>query len=528
VNVLSDIFFRHLIGFRPSFLESPVHNTSWAIRMGKPHYAIFINLTAIPTSVGCLRTIAFCLLAVALLVCSFASGATIPVSSNLQAAIDAASPGDTLLVAQGVYEKITIQKSLNLVGNGAVIRAGSRDACVNIESNNVGISGFTVRDGFYGIKLNSVNGCNVTNNTVIYCTQPGIALLFSDGNTVTGNNASFNGIVGEGWYGIYLSNSNDNLITNNVAYGNGAYGINLFPSCGNNTIRGNLLHGNMYGLYMFTDCTGNLIENNDLSRNTNSGLDLRFNCTGNRILNNTMEDNVVAGLTLMEASGGNTIRGNDIRGNGRYGLQIQSSSDANTIINNNISDSQTGIFLDSSGNKIYGNRILDNVIQADDRGANIWNAKYPKGGNLWSDYHGQDKMQGPEQDESGNDGFVDAPYEISGGGRDQYPIMGSQVKQIAILSREIDPAKVRLGDFVAIKAKLNSRYDLLQVVARAYQNGFEAQGYCRMVLSGDSYQGDLSTALLDPGRYDVMLIAKDARGFELQDTLGEIEVTERR
>ncbi len=495
--------------------------------MGSIRYASFINLTTILASVGCLRNIAFCILSVALLVSSFANGATIPVRSDLQAAIDAASSGDTLQVAGGVYDKITIQKSLNLVGNGAIIRAGNRDACVNIDANGVSISGFTVRDGFYGIKLNSVSGCNISNNTVIYCAQPGIALIFSNGNTITGNNASFNGIVGEGWYGIYLSNSNDNLITNNVAYGNGAYGINLFPSCANNTIRENLLHGNMYGLYMFTDCTKNLIEKNDLSRNTNSGLDLRINCTKNLIINNTMEDNVVAGLTFMEKSGQNTISGNEIRGNGRYGLQIQSSSDGNTIIYNNISDSQTGIFLDSSKNKIYSNRISDNVIQADDRGANGWNAKYPTGGNLWSDYQGQDEMQGPGQDSPGSDGFGDAPYRISESGEDQYPIMGRQVKQIAILSKEINPVKARLCDPVAIKVKLNSRYDLLQVVARAYQYGFEAQGYCRLVLSGDLYQGEFSTALLDPGRYDIVLSAKDARGFELRETLGEVEVTTR-
>ena len=361
----------------------------------KIRYVSFINLTTILASVGCLRSIAFCIFSAALLISSFANGATIPVSSNLQAAIDAASPGDTLQVAMGVYDKITIQKSLNLVGNGAVIRAGNRDACVNIDADNVRISGFTVRDGFYGIKLNSVSGCNVSNNTVIYCAQPGIALIFSDGNTITGNNASFNGIVGEGWYGIYLSNSNDNLITNNVAYGNGAYGINLFPSCRNNTISGNVLQGNMYGLYMFTDCANNLIEKNDLSRNTNSGLDLRINCTGNLIINNTMEDNVVAGLTLMEESGQNTISGNVIRGNGRYGLQIQSRSDGNTIIYNNISDSQTGIFLESSKNVIHGNRIADNVIQADDRGMNRWNAQYPKGGNLWSDYRARMRCKDP-------------------------------------------------------------------------------------------------------------------------------------
>ncbi len=475
-----------------------------------------------------MRTIAFCIVFVALLVSSIADGATIQVSSNLQSAINAASSGDTLQVAPGVYDKITIQKSLNLVGSGAVIQAGNRDACVNIDADNVRISGFMVRDGFYGIKLNYVTSCIVSNNTVLHCAQPGIALLFSDGNTITGNNASFNGIVGEGWYGIYLSNSNNNLIAGNVAYGNGAYGINLFPSCCNNTIRKNVLQGNMYGLYMFTDCAKNLIEKNDLSRNTNSGLDLRINCTGNLIINNTMEDNVVAGLTLMEESGQNTISGNVIRGNGRYGLQIQSLSHGNIIIYNNISDSQTGIFLDSSKNRIYGNRIADNIIQADDRGINNWNAQYPKGGNLWSDYRGPDEMRGPRQEVSGKDGFGDEPYMISKTDKDQYPIMGGQIEQISILAKELTPAELKVGDAVAIEAKLQSRYYLSQVIARAYRDGLEAQGYCRLVLSGDFYQGTFSTALLEPGRYDIVLSAKDVRGYELQETLGEVAITTRR
>jgi nitrous oxidase accessory protein len=475
-----------------------------------------------------LRNTVFCILYAVLLISSLAQGATIQVRTDLQAAIDAASIGDTLQVASGVYDKITIQKSLNLVGNGAVIQAGNRDACVNINADNVRISGFMVRNGFYGIKLNYVSGCIVSNNTVIHCAQPGIALLFSNGNTITGNNASLNGIVGEGWYGIYLSNSNDNLITSNVAYGNGAYGINLFPSCRNNTIRGNVLQGNMYGLYMFTDCAGNLIEKNDMSRNTNSGLDLRINCTDNLIINNTMENNVVAGLTLMEDSGRNTISGNVIEGNGRYGMQIQSRSDGNAVIYNNISESRTGIFLESSKNKIYGNRIADNVIQADDRGINSWSAQYPKGGNLWSDYHGKDEMKGPGQDVPGRDGFGDEPYRIGKTGKDLYPIMNSRVKQIVVLSRELTPGEARVGDAIAIRAELQSRYDLLQVTARAYQEKLEAQGYCRLVLSGDFYQGTLSTALLEPGSYDIVLYAKDARGYELQETLGEVRVTARR
>jgi nitrous oxidase accessory protein len=473
-----------------------------------------------------LRTWAFYIACMILLLTFVASGATIQVRSDLQAAIDAASPGDTLQVAPGTYDKITIQKSLNLVGNGAMIRAGDRDACVSIESDDVNINGFVVRDGFYGIKLNSVKGCKIANNTVIRCAQPGIALLYSDDNIITGNNASLNGLGGEGWYGIYLSNSNDNLITDNVAYGNGAYGINLFPSCNNNTMRGNVLQGNMYGLYMFTNCARNLIEFNDMSKNTNSGLDVRFNCTDNIILNNTIVDNVVAGVTFME-SGQNTVKGNLISGNGRYGVQVQSGSDHNIIVNNNISDSQTGIFLDSSGNQIYSNRISDNVVQAEDRGKNTWNAPYPKGGNLWSDYLSKDEMQGAGQNVPGKDGFGDEPYRINEISIDKYPLMGHQVRQISVIDKKLSSEEVRVGDSIAIKVKLKSKYGLTQVAVRAFRSGVEAEGYARLTLAGDVYQGTFSTALLDPGKYELDLSARDDRGYELKETLGEIELVPR-
>ncbi len=481
----------------------------------------------VPLKVGRVKNEFLCLFCAALLILSLGEGAEIQVSKNLQAAIDAASPGDTLLVASGTYDKITLSKSLNLIGDGAVIRAGNRDACVSIDADNINVSGFLVRDGFYGIKLNYVKGCTISNNTVLYCTQPGIALLFSDGNTITGNNASFNGIVGEGWYGIYLSNSNDNLIADNSAYGNGAYGINLFPSCSNNTIRGNVLSGNMYGLYMFNGCSNNLIQNNDLSRNTNSGLDLRINCNGNRILNNSIESNKVAGITLMEESGQNTIYGNLIQDNGRYGLQIQSGSEGNTITHNNISGSQTGIFLESDGNLIYRNYISDNAVSADDRGDNTWNAPYPQGGNIWSDYEGSDTMQGENQDISGGDGIGDTAYQISGNGMDRYPIIGGQVKSIIILDSKISPMKASAGDNIAIEAKLKSRYDLQQITVRAYENGVQAEGYCRLVLSGEYYTGTFSTALLDPGEYDLVLSAKDTRGAEIEENLGSINVSAR-
>jgi hypothetical protein len=48
-----------------------------------------------------------------------------------------------------------------------------------------------------------------------------------------------------------------------------------------------------------------------------------------------------------------------------------------------------------------------------------------------------------------------------------------------------------------------------------------------MTPSGDCYQASLSTALLDPGRYEVVMTAKDVRGYELRETLGDVEVVPR-
>jgi nitrous oxidase accessory protein len=449
------------------------------------------------------------------------------VSQDLQAAIDSASPGDTLVVAPGVYDKIAIGKSLNLEGRDSVIRAGEREACVAVEADGVSISGFVVRDGFYGIRLDHAKRCKISGNTVIYCGQPGIALLYSDDNIVSGNNASFNGLGGEGWYGIYLSSSSNNTIVDNVAMNNGAYGINMFPSCSNNSLRRNVLEGNMYGLYMFTNCHSNVIEGNVMSNNTNSGLDMRFNCYENLISGNIIRDNVVAGITLL-GCGKNTIKDNLVSGNGRYGLQAQNGSDGNIINNNTISDSRTGIFLDAGGNHIYGNIISENVVQAEDRAGNLWNAPYPVGGNMWSDYMGEDVKSGPEQNLAGPDKIGDMPYEIRNGIVDQYPIMGNQARQILVSDKSLSPSQARAGDNIAVRARLEGKYGLAQVSVRAYYpEGGQAHAYARMIPSGDYYQASLSTALLDPGRYQVVVTAKDVRGFELRETLGDVEVVPR-
>jgi len=133
-------------------------------------------------------------------------------------------------------------------------------------------------------------------------------LKFSDDNVVERNNASFNGLGGEDGMEYTSPTSNRNLIMDNAAIGNGAYGINLFPSCNNNTIKGNVLERKHVRALHVQRLHNNLIESNIMARNTNSGVDMRFGSQDNIIVNNTITNNAVAGITLMESSGQNTIK----------------------------------------------------------------------------------------------------------------------------------------------------------------------------------------------------------------------------
>uniref|UniRef100_UPI0034E26E4A NosD domain-containing protein n=1 Tax=Methanothrix sp. TaxID=90426 RepID=UPI0034E26E4A len=239
------------------------------------------------------------------------------------------------------------------------------------------------------------------------------------------------------------------------------------------------------------------------------------------IKNNTITDNQVAGISLLD-SGENEILSNDISSNMRFGIQIQGRSDGNTVVGNNITQSPTGIFVESNSNIFYSNYLIDNVVQAVDRGENIWNAPYPAGGNAWSDYTGADEHSGPAQDVPGADGFGDTPREISNRSRDMYPVMGYELRPIRIMNASV-PEEIEAGEQLLIKAWIESLNGLSQVSARIP----ESRSYVRLYQAGDHYEGSLTTALLDPGEYSVVITATDRRGYELEEAIGKFRITPR-
>jgi parallel beta-helix repeat protein len=99
-----------------------------------------------------------------------------------------------------------------------------------------------------------------------------------------------------------------NTFENNRVTGNGLDGISLFADTADNIVRGNQVDGNGFyrttarrgsGIIVFTRATRNVVENNTVTRNADSGIDIRPplstfpGATNNRIVNNTSVGNSV-------------------------------------------------------------------------------------------------------------------------------------------------------------------------------------------------------------------------------------------
>ncbi|NQE52398.1 Cell surface glycoprotein, partial [ANME-1 cluster archaeon GoMg3.2] len=303
---------------------------------------------------------------------------------TIQAAVDAASPGDTIIVRDGTYrENIDVTKRLTIKSeNGSVnciVEAEDRDDNVfEITTNYVNISGFTVKDatGISSMQLNRADYCNISNNNV----------------TGKGSN-SFNG--------IHLSHSSNNIISSNNNYNN-QHGIRLDYSS-NNTIKNNDNRDNLIdGIALFFSSNNNTITSNN-----------NYNCESN------------FGIYIFSSSR-NTIENNNNHANAR-GIYLNYAS--NNIISNNANTNNSyGIYLQhhSSNNKIYLNNFINNTDNVcTHNSTNIWNSKdainYSYNGSRYTNYIGNywDDYTGNDTDD---DGMGDIHYCIYSD-KDNYPLI---------------------------------------------------------------------------------------------------------
>jgi parallel beta-helix repeat protein len=331
---------------------------------------------------------------------------------TIQAAVNAANPGDTILVDPGTYqEQVTVFQNTNGVtlnnlklksssSLAAVIQAPTAltgaGAIVEVSgATNVTINGFTIQgpDGGSntlndGILVDNAGSATITGNHItriednpLNGNQTGIGIEV--GGSTTGT-ATISGNTVDDYQktGIEVDNTHSSAtIKNNTVTGVGPTaaiaqnGIQIgFGATG--TISGNTISENIYTPQTF-DATGILLFQ--------SG---RVSVTGNTISNNddgvwastvrgvTINNNNITGSTwdaiLLETATGSTVNGNTLTGNGSGGvgdggIELISSSAGNTLRNNQSNrNNGDGVFVDASSggntftdNHMTGNRLLD-------------------------------------------------------------------------------------------------------------------------------------------------------------------------
>jgi parallel beta-helix repeat protein len=339
-------------------------------------------------------------------------------TTSIQDAIDNfAKTGDTVFVYAGTYlENVVVNKMINLTGedrNTTIIDGGGGVSVIRIEVDKVNVTGFTVINGNFGIRLFFTSNSTITNN-IASNNDMGIYIQDSNGNNIVGNNASSNNNDG-----IWISRSDRNYITGNIAFLNSWNGIRLGSSNSNN-ITGNTLSSNDDGIALQNSSNNNIIGN-DASSNIGNGIDLNLYSLGNNIINNNILSNPIGihlrysnetsilnnnisnngnGIELF-SSYGNNITGNNISNND-YGIVVDSSSsndivkndiflsnwygiylsfsDANNITDNNIINNSIGIYIDRSSNNYLTN---NNVTLNDNYGILLFESSYT---NITSNY----------------------------------------------------------------------------------------------------------------------------------------------
>jgi parallel beta-helix repeat protein len=365
-----------------------------------------------------------------------AKGETIVVPvqySSIQAAVDAASSGDSIRVLNGTYyEGVHINKSLSLIGENSV--GTIIDGHVMIEANDVQLKGFTIRGGTgwgpgVGLYMWDSNNCTISNNIIISCIHP-----YGDG--------------------IWISHSNNNTISENLITLNAAYGIDIDEGSSHNKIVNNTISYNAVSGIFIVDwgdgrCIDNVITANNIQYNENWNI-AAASCSENiKIIGNKMTDShygVFFGVCGSHPSYpcNATISDNWIA-NCDHGISI-SGAYGNSISGNTVTNCAYGISFTTDNNTVYHNNFINNAQQVNEKGANTtWDDGYPSGGNYWSDYNGTD---------ANGDGIGDIPYIIDEYNWDNYPLMYPDPFLIGDINCD---AQVDIYDVTAVCVAYNSK-----------------------------------------------------------------------
>ena len=349
--------------------------------------------------------------------------------TSIQAAVNAANPGDEILVKPGIYEEnIEITKALTILsesGNPSdtiIQAADSSKDVLCIWANEVSIKGFSIRgsDSGAGIHFIGASDCRIEQN-ILSNNSCGIDLyMFSSGNTLIDNDVSYS------FTGVSLGDSQKNTMRNNsISYCSS--GISLF------------------------DSPDNTLENNAVSEN-NEGISLTGESNGNILVSNTIKSNKEVGMHIYETS--------------------------NNLIYNNYLNNAANVESELGAGKNIWNTTRS-------EGTNIVGGSY-LGGNFWGKPDGTVYPRGVRDTDL--DGIFDSMYDIEGSGFIDYLPLKESKSTVITVSNSEDQA----ADFTSIQAAVYSAYpgDTILVYPSIYVENVEINVKDLVVVSASGNTSD--------------------------------------
>lgn len=264
---------------------------------------------------------------------------------------------EAILFSSGVTNSSIINNTLtdNTGGFGAIRLTEDSD-------NNRIISNMIADNAADGIYIGGANNVNISHNLISGHTYyKGIDIVGSkNGGAIALNETIINNSVTDNYIGIYLTESQNNTLTNNTADSNTEYGIWLDTNCTNNTLTNNSANDNTESGILIEDSTTIKLLNNTATSNGNHGIYL-VSSSNITLIHNMLTDNSLSGIILVESQN-NTLTNNTANSNSN-GIDLYDNSNFNVLVSNSAgSNDWDGISLDGSSN----NNLTLNALDSND------------------------------------------------------------------------------------------------------------------------------------------------------------------
>lgn len=283
--------------------------------------------------------------------------------TTVAAAIEAAKPGDRILVRPGLYaEGLVLDKPLEILGDGPVsdIEIRARDTNVLSFQASIGrVANLTLRQAeseryWFGVYISQgrldLEGCDISS-------QSGACVMIRDGaDPRLRRNKIHDGKTS----GVRVEDGGLGTLEDNDITGNTMSGVQI-SSSGNPTLRRNQIRDGKAAGIIFQDSGRGTLEDNEITGNTLSGVEIKAD-SNPTVRGNQIHDNKENGI-LAWRSGRGTIEDNDITGNGFSGVEIREGGSP-TLRGNQIHDNKdVGVIVSDSGlGTIEDNDIIGNGL----------------------------------------------------------------------------------------------------------------------------------------------------------------------